>query len=259
MLRKELRPSAPCNRYITYCFLRRPGAHWRRLALLRPFVTVLLDCSSSRELSRTDSRSLMGFKEEFLKTASRKLQISRLVCPWIQLNLRMSSLGVSYFEASPSLSYGNRGDDVRKASYICPGRRPASPKVSKNITVILNIWNWYHHFTLKCNSLQNFISSYTFRAMDTNWRVTWNWNGLMTGTMFQSFTVIAFSFRFEYLLKLCSVIGPILETRKSSLLKSKTWQNAELATFKQYAYSSNFRSFPSSRWCKSMRKEFNSR
>lgn len=50
----------------------------------------------------------------------------------------MSSFGVAYFEASPSL-YGNRGDDARKASYICPGRRPASPKVSKNITVMLNV------------------------------------------------------------------------------------------------------------------------
>lgn len=63
-------------------------------------------------------------------------------------------------------------------------------------------------------------------------------------TMFQSFRVMAFSFRFEYLLKLCIVIAPIFETRKSSLLKSKTCQNAELTTFKQYAYSSNFGSFP---------------
>lgn len=141
VLRKELRcMSAPWNRCITFCFFRRPGAHWKRLALRRPFVTVLLDCSSSRELSRRDSSSPMGFKDEFLKTASRKLQISRLVCPWIQLSLRMSSLGVAYFEASPSL-YGHRGDDARKASYIYPGRRPASPKVSKNITVMLNVWN----------------------------------------------------------------------------------------------------------------------
>ena len=50
-------------------------------------------------------------------------------------------------------------------------------------------------------------------------------------TVFQSLIVIAFSFRFEYLLKLCIVIDPSLETRKSSLLKRKTCQNAELATF----------------------------
>ena len=66
-------------------------------------------------------------------------------------------------------------------------------------------------------------------------------------TVFQSLIVIAFFFRFEYLLKLCIVIDPILETRKSSLLKRKTCQNAEFATFKQYAYSSNFGTFPSSR------------
>lgn len=50
-------------------------------------------------------------------------------------------------------------------------------------------------------------------------------------TVFQSLIVIAFSFRFEYLLKLCIVIDSSLETRKSSLLKRKTCQNAELATF----------------------------
>lgn len=40
-------------------------------------------------------------------------------------------------------------------------------------------------------------------------------------TVFQSLIVIAFSFRFEYLLKLCIVIDPSLETRKIVVIEKK--------------------------------------